>query len=237
MTETPTLPEGFEHLTPEQAQRRFNIEGVETIGRTFHDPILVHPGDLHLDGDLTETWIVESFFAGERARRQELLIIDGDLIVEGMLRLGDARTFPSLIVRGNLKCRVLDIRSSLTQVDGDLEITGAYHGFGHSGQLRVDGVGRTPVFLTRNHPDWFAFDPDVATVKINYYSEKDEYFDYDYSLPDIATIFDPALLPEGVDLSDDTDAYNFSTAVLERFRTGESPFRDGVLPPRAIERL
>ncbi len=53
MTEAITLPEGFEVVTPKEAQARFDLDKIDTIGRTFHEPILVHSGALHLAGDWT----------------------------------------------------------------------------------------------------------------------------------------------------------------------------------------
>ncbi len=127
----------------------------------------------------------------------------------------------------------MEVFSSLTQVDGDLEFERAYHGYGHSGQVRVGGVARTPVFLSYDHPVWFDLDPAFETITINYSGEADEYFDYDYALPEVYEIFDPVLFEKsGKDLEDEVTAYNFASAVMGRFKRGESPFVEGFVPAK-----
>ena len=225
-----SLPAGFQRIDKNEAQARFDLNSVDTIGRIFHDHIFVHSGDLELES-LDETWFQETFFGADESRHQALLIIDGNLKV-GALSLGANHTFPSLIVRGDVHANMMEVNSSLMQIDGDLTIERAYHGYQDQGQLRVGGVARVPLFISYNHPVWFDLAPDAEMISINYYSEEEEYFDYDYSLPEVLDIFDSELFSSGRNLRNSTVAFNFAQKMVSRLEKGESPFRAGFVPKK-----
>ncbi len=223
------LPAGFCTITQAEAEERFGLKEIDTVGKFNYPLIFLHAGDLHMPGDFDEAWVTENLFADEPpTREQELIVVDGSLSVDGMISIGHGRTWPSLLVRGDLRCSIWDMGENLVHIAGDVHVERLFHehGEGHNGWLGVGGAASMPMLLVHDSPVWFkSLDP--GTITLNYFSDEDEYYDFDYGQSDMYEICDPMLLKDGRDLEDEVDAYNFGVDFLRRVAEGDSPFKPG----------
>lgn len=109
-------------------------------------PVLVHSGELRLDNlHLDE---LEPAAPPEGAASDELflLLVDGNLVVDGLIYNDNTDGAVGLIVTGNVSARRMVVGGQEIYVGGDLEIAELFWGDYNHGELVVSGDASAPVW-------------------------------------------------------------------------------------------
>ncbi|MCC6783710.1 MAG: polymer-forming cytoskeletal protein, partial [Planctomycetes bacterium] len=67
------------------------------------------------------------------------IIVDGDLVVEGVIQNGEQDSGPFLVVCGNLTVDNIAIAGAPLHVAGNVRMSGAFHGYCNHGTATVEG--------------------------------------------------------------------------------------------------
>lgn len=210
----------IQSIKPGEAQERFNLKQYDPLGLVGFDAVALVEGDAVVQGDLTDGSAIE-IFLGEDAEDRSLIIINGELRVSGEVRINES--YPCLLVLGDLHCDVLHSFDNVIQVRGDAHIKYAFNGNYNHGSITVEGLAHVPYLLNSDHDS--SLKPGKDTLLINYYSDNDDFFTYDYyrdELPDalVASVLNRESL--------DYDAF------IARVKSGKSPLKKGVKPGRIL---
>ncbi len=110
------------------------------------DTVLLHAGDLALDGDLPLDWSagweggsMAAALAGLQGQALCGLCVQGDLHLAGALVNADGESGPLLLVTGALHARQASCGGAYIRVGGDLCVQEVVYGHYNHGQLVVDG--------------------------------------------------------------------------------------------------
>lgn len=180
-------------LTKEEAVSLFDIRKYDTIGSIRYDTIIVLEGDIILEEDLTSESIDNLIFNGNRKTSEELIIINGSLMIDGYLDI--AEEYPCLLVLGDLHCNVLHSFDDLIHVTGDAYIKYVFNGNYNHGQITIEGTTHVPYVLNSDHSS--NINPHESAVLINYYNNYKDFFEYHYYKEDLESVLVPEALSEG----------------------------------------
>ena len=122
------------------------------------DPVLLHTGDLALDGDLLLDWSagwedgrIAAALAGLQGQAVSGLCVHGDLHLAGALVNADGDSGPLLLVTGVLGARQASCGGSHIRVDGDLRVQEVVYGHYNHGQLIVGGQVIAQALVNDDH--------------------------------------------------------------------------------------
>lgn len=113
------------------------------------EPLLLHTGDLHLQGDLVMDWhagwdngavlalLAEKALAGAQGLRG--LCIDGSLRMGGALINAEGDSGPLLLVAGSIHARQASCGGAYIEIGGDLAVEDVVYAYYNHGQLIVHG--------------------------------------------------------------------------------------------------
>ncbi len=214
-------------ITEEDASHRFNIHSYDLIETKDGSDILLFEGNTIWEGDLTNISITERIYKGDRSSKQELIIINGSLTINGDFAIGD-EVCPTFLILGDLHCDVLHSVDEFVQITGNAHIKYAFNGNYNHGAIKIDGVTDAPFILISDHHS--DINPSDNAIKINYFGNNDDHMDFDYYSEDLPHV----LLPEIFELSEEDLAeedledldfyYGLFISVL---KAGKTPFKTG----------
>lgn len=203
--------------TLQDIQQRFPDLTYMIIHDWANEKFVLFDGDLTISGDLTMDWaasVLEKLGAGTDLA-ETLIMVNGRLTVKGDICLGAFN--PHLLVLGDVYCDVLFNGEESIHITGNAYLTYAFYGYCKGGWLLIEGTTYTPYI--------FNMVPDVGitaqgALLINACNDDhDDFYHYDYTkevLPDVVV---PALLDDNKELKVD--------ALIERIKSGQSPFKEG----------
>lgn len=197
------------------------------IGNLNYSKVFVFKGDVHVRGDLSNDTVIDLVFGGDREESQdELVLIDGNLTVEGSLQL--TNYYPCLLVLGDLRCDLLSSVDGTTCITGDAYINLLFEGNYNDGTIDILGTTHVPYVFNSDHGASMNLNP--KTVCLNYYGWDDDFFKYAYYVGDLPELLKPELF-EFYNDDDPEEGYDFARwDLLRMVKAGESPFLDGKAP-------
>ena len=228
-TTTPTAntPLQITLIEGDEAYERFDFNRFEPLGDIEYDSVLVIEGDTIIQQTINDDSIEALFFANDRTSSEELIIINGNLTVEGDIDISE--DFPCLLVVGDLHCDNLHSNDNCTDVTGDAHIKYVFDGNYNHGAVMVHGTTHVPYLLNSDHCSTLT--PSKKTILINYCNQQDDFFTYDYYRSDLANILVKGL----AEIEDEDDYATLDVeAFIKRVQAGKSPFKKGVKPSRVL---
>lgn len=217
-----------EVMTQDEAEERYPGFGDNgCIGNPNYSKVFVFKGDVHVRGDLSNDTVVDLVFGGDREPdNTELIIIDGNLTVEGSLQL--TNYYPCLLVLGDVRCELLSSVDGTTCITGDAYISQLFEGNYNDGTIDILGTTHVPYVFNSDHAATMTLNP--KTVCFNYYGWDDDFFKYAYYAGDLPEILKPELF-EFYNEDDYEEGYDFARwDLVKMVKAGESPFLDGKAP-------
>jgi hypothetical protein len=143
----------FQLLSTEDALAEFDltsigeqstIASVAGVGSDGFLNVLLHRGNLAIDGNLTQAEIVAALEeAGSELAEHTLVIVSGNLSVQGRVELAEDNEYTHLAVMGNLSAGELNISSGETYVKGAINVRsclGPIYNLVVGGSLNADKV-------------------------------------------------------------------------------------------------
>lgn len=122
------------------------------------DPVLLHTGDLALDGNLPLDWSagwegggMAAALAGLQGQALCGLCVQGNLHLAGALVNADGESGPLLLVTGALHARQASCGGAYIRVGGDLCVQEVVYGHYNHGQLVVDGQVIAQALVNDDH--------------------------------------------------------------------------------------
>lgn len=219
--ETPTKPLEVDLIQEDEARERFDLDQYGLIGEIPYDNILVLEGSVVIDSTIDDDSVESIFFGEGRETEEELIIINGNLTVEGDINISE--NYPCLLVLGDIHCEVLHSYDNITHVTGGAHIKYAYNGNYNHGSITISGTTHVPYLLNSDHDSTLY--PSAKTILINYYGNYDDFFVYDYYREDLPNIFVKNALYKG----------SFDYGILiDYLKTGKSPLKKGTKPSRIL---
>ena len=212
-----------EFLSKELAQKQFNLSQYDPLGIVGFDNFVLFDGHVEINTDLEEGTFEELFFSDkESAEGNTLFIVNGNLKVKGDIHFSEG--MPCLLVIGDVLCDVLHSFDNVIHVTGDAHIKYAFNGNYNHGSITVEGTTHVPFLLNSDHDS--RLNPTPDTIKINYYTNWDDFFQYDYYAEDLYKVVIDELLSEDDELEYDQ--------FIEVLKSGKSPLKKGVKPSRVL---
>jgi Leucine-rich repeat (LRR) protein len=208
-------------ITLPEMKYRFDLNKYQPFDQFKFDKIIFFDGNAFIDGDLNQRWAEKTVndLGGDPDLDNALILVNGNLTVAGAIHPSDD-CFPFLLVLGNVQCDVLLSDDECIHIAGDADITYAFDGNYNDGSIVIEGKTRVPYVLNSNHSSKIHAQ---GAILINYYSDADDFFDYDYTVKDFErVIVSSALDKEG----------GLKPAVL--LMAGKSPLKKGARPARLI---
>ncbi|MGH1339243.1 MAG: leucine-rich repeat domain-containing protein [Aureispira sp.] len=210
-------------LKIEEANERFNLDQYDPLCCPEYETVLLLEGDVVIEGDLDDNGVETAFFEGNGETEEALIIIQGNLTVNGKMKIYGETGYPCFLVLGDLYCATLFSYDNIVHVTGNAYIKHLYYGNYNHGSIRVEGITEVPYLINSDHDS--GLHPSKKTILMNAYNNSDDFFDYDYYAEDFDKIFVKGLATEGeLDLE----------AFVKRVKTGKSPFKTGVKPSRVL---
>lgn len=218
-------------LTREEIDQRFDLDRYYTnylslyymyysIGYPQITRAIFFDGDTTIKINLDTGWvkaILEAFNA-DTSLDFVLILINGNLTVEGDIRIGDHHL--PLIVLGNVHCDVLENSHDYIHITGNAYIKYVFYGYYNHGSINVDKTAYAPYVLNDNYSS--PFTPEGAVFISLAYSDKRDVIKYDYTREVLSEVIIPA-------------AFNDEgNVVVEKFigivKSDQSPFIEGASP-------
>ncbi|MGH1339241.1 MAG: WGR domain-containing protein [Aureispira sp.] len=212
-------------LKEEEAIERFNLAEYDLLGSWSHEAILLIDGDVFLEETLSDSTISTAFFNGEKELKQALIIINGNLTIDGDLSIYGETGYPSLLILGALRCDSLYSYDNFMYIEGDAYIKYLYSGSYNHGAIKITGTLQVPYLINSDHHS--DLNPSEETILINKRNNSDDFFIYDYYPEDFKRV-----LIEGVFYEDEEVFELDLDAFLAVLKVGNSPFKEGALPKR-----
>jgi Leucine-rich repeat (LRR) protein len=212
-----------EFLSKELAQKQFNLSQYDPLGIVGFDSYVLFDGRVEINSDLEEGTFEELFFSEkESAEGNTLFIVNGNLKVKGDINFTEG--MPCLLVIGDLHCDVLHSFDNVIHVTGDAHIKYAFNGNYNHGSITIEGTTHVPFLLNSDHDS--RLNPTEETIKINYYTNWDDFFVYDYFADELNQIVLKKVLSEDGEFEYDQ--------FIEVLKSGKSPFKKGAKPSRIL---
>jgi Leucine-rich repeat (LRR) protein len=210
-------------ISEEEAQQRFDLDKYEGFDEGFEKVILLD-GDTYLNGDLNHDWTEKtlSTLGADADLNGTLILVNGNLTVAGTISpAGDS--FPYLLVLGNVTCDVLKSYDEFIHITGDADIIYAFDGNYNHGSIEIGGITRVPYVLNSDHNSDIT--PEGA-ILINYYSDSEDFFEYDYTKKDFERVMVPEVFDEKM--------YFGPSLFINLLKAGKSPLKKGARSARLI---
>ncbi|MGD1839906.1 MAG: leucine-rich repeat domain-containing protein [Thermonemataceae bacterium] len=210
-------------LSEEEAQEQFDLDQYGLLGDIPFESFIYLEGDVELNEDLTEE-TTEQLLFGEEAPEEEslLFIIKGNLKVNGELRIQEE--MPCFLVLGEVHCEVLHSFDNVVHITGDAHIKYAFNGNYNHGAITIEGTTHVPYILNSDHDT--SLTPAENTVVINYYSDQDDFFTYDYYRDDLSQV----LAKKALNDENKLDYERF----IDLLKAGKPPVKKGAKPNRVL---
>jgi Leucine-rich repeat (LRR) protein len=207
-------------ISGEEAKQRFNLDDYDPLGYTTFGKVILLDGDTYINGDLIPDWIKKTLntLGTEAGNNSILVLVNGNLTVTGTISPGYY-----LLVLGNVTCEVLLSYDDCIYITGDADIKYVFDGNYNDGSIEIGGITRVPYVLNSNHNSTIT--PEGA-ILINYYSDNDDWFDYDYTERDLERVMVPEVFNEDMEFR----PFSFIRLVYN----GKSPLKKGARPARLI---
>ncbi|ACU63129.1 leucine-rich repeat domain-containing protein [Chitinophaga pinensis] len=211
-------------ISNDEALLRFHLEQFENFSETAFQNVLLLDGDTTIDGDLDQQWTENTLASLGVAGGVEdtLILVNGNLQVAGTIKPSED-TYPFLLVLGNVQCEVIKSYDEFIYITGDADIKYALDGNYNHGDITIDGITRVPYILISDHST--SVKPEGA-ILINYFSDRDDFFAYDFTVED----FERVMAPETFNEKGNFSHYAF----IEVLKTGKSPLKEGARPAKLI---
>lgn len=209
-------------LTREATAEIADISSYIPISKIAFERVLYFDADLSVDGDLNLDWITAVLKEQEQAVQATdvLILVKGKLTVKGDIALGEDS--PCLLVLGDVKCDVLYSGNTLIHITGDADIKYALDGNNNAGGITIGGVTSVPYVLNANHET--NVKPKGA-ILINYFSDTDDFFTYDYTVKDFRQVMVPAVFEK------DTFSRQLFISLL---KARKSPLKKGAVEAKKV---
>lgn len=211
-------------ITLPEMKYRFDLNKYQPFDQFEFDKIIFFDGNAFIDGDLNQQWAEKTVheLGADPDLDSALILVNGNLTVAGAIHPSD-ECFPFLLVFGNVQCDVLQSDDECIHITGDADITYAFDGNYNDGSIVIEGKTRVPYLLNSNHSS--RIDAQGA-ILINYYSDADDFFDYDYTVKDFERVIVSSAL--------DTDGGLKPAVFIKLLMAGKSPLKKGARPARLI---
>lgn len=196
-------PEVIE-ITMSDVDNRFPLHEYEPLNDPPFERAILFKGDVDISSSLTHEWL--NNFAKSSNSHEILVIVNGNLKVGGKIDIGGAHC---LLVCGNVECDVFESNSSMICITGDAKIKYVFRGEYNHGGICIQGKTHAPYVINYDHSAKLQVEKGII---INYYSDYNDFFTYDYTKKDFANVIEDSLLMD--DGSLDSDA--FITQVIAR---------------------
>ena len=209
-------------LSEEEAAARFKLDQYDPLGLLSFSAYVLLDGDIEIDGNL-EGETLEELFSSEEGPRENhtLYIVAGNLKVNGEIYISES--MPCLLVTGDVYCEVLHSFDNVIQICSDAYIKYAFNGNYNHGSITVQGTTHVPFLLNSDHDS--RLNPSDETISINYYSDWDDFFIYDYYASELSDVLIKQALADG---EFDYDRF------IKVLRSGKSPLKKGAKPGRVL---
>jgi len=209
-------------LTYPELRARIDTKLYEDINVLEHDHVLFFEGDTLLTETLDKDWArsVLKTLDPNASVDDLLIVVKGNLTVQGDIAIGDYH--PCLLVIGNVACDVLISGDDTIFITGDAHIQHAFYGYYNDGSIQIDGTTYVPYVINSDHSS--SITPSGA-ILINAYSDRHDFFDYDYLREMLPGVVVPEALNDG-----EFNASKF----IELVRAGKMPFVEGAKPMRIV---
>lgn len=224
-----SVPIGFQSATPQlitedEANERFDLEQYDYFEGMGYEKVILFDGDTHIHQNFDHNYTTRLFkeVTGEPFTDASLIIIDGNLVVNGTLSPAP-EGLPHLLVLGNVTCDVLLSYDEMIFITGDAHIKYAFDGNYNDGSITIKGITHVPYILNSDHHS--NINP-VGAVLINYYGNSDDFFEYDYTIKD----FERIMTPNVFDKNGNFNQHQF----IDQLKAGKSPLKKGVKSTRLI---
>ena len=204
------------------ARKRFGLKQFDPLGFLDYDAVRLFEGATTIRGDVNRKTLADLVFEGNRTSRQELVIVDGDLTIAGSLEIESY--YPNVLVLGDLRCEALISMDSFTWVTGNAYIEACYFGHYNDGGAHVGGTTHVPLLFNSDHDS--SLTPAKRTVCVNYYGNRDDFFEYRFYSRDLPKLFPADLFEWHSDEDFDFDWW----ALAKRIRCGQPVFMPGTAP-------
>ncbi|RAV97589.1 leucine-rich repeat domain-containing protein [Pseudochryseolinea flava] len=202
-------------LNEASLQNKFDFALYDNINHIDKEVILFFDSDVRIEQDLNAEYILALVKAlGGDESSSILMMVNGNLDVRGTVKPGNDG-IPSLLVIGNLTCDVLQNYDESIYVAGDANVKYVYDGNYNHGSITVKGKLNVPYLLNSDHHS--DVNPQGA-ILINYYSNHNDFFTYDYTTNDFERVMVPGVLDDRGDFSQ----HRFIQWVKE----GKNPLKD-----------
>lgn len=212
-----------EFLSKDLVQKQFNLSQYDPLGIVGFDSYVVFNGQIEINTDLEEGTFEELFFSDkESAKDNTLFIVNGNLKVKGDINFTEG--MPCVLVIGDVHCDVLHSFDNVIHVTGDAHIKFAFNGNYNHGSITIEGTTHVPYILNSDHDS--RLNPTADSIKINYYSNWDDFFQYDYYAEDLNQIASKSVLS-------DADEFDYDR-FIEVLKSGKSPLKKGAKPSRVV---
>ena len=214
-------------LEQEQAEQQFNLDDYAPLPSWTYDAVLLIEGDVVLESELNDKSINKHLFNNKRTTKEELIIIDGNLTIEGDLSIYGETGYPSLLILGELRCDSLYSYDNFIHISKDAYVHYSYYGHYNHGAIKVGGVLYVPYLVNGGHHSDLI--PSEQTIVINSTGRYDDFFSYHYYEDELPQV----LLKEVLYLNG--ESYEFDRVRFAEFvEQGKYPFREGAKPGREL---
>ncbi len=212
-----------------KAVQLFDIDQYKPLNDIDCDTILLVEGDLVLEDDLNEAFIKKHFWKDYENITNELIVINGDLMIYGDLDINGETGYPCLLVLGDLYCECLYSFDNFMHIAGNAYIKYAYYGSYNHGAIKIVGTTNAPYIINDDHHS--DLNPSENALLINSSGRQDDFFEYHYYRDDL-----PMVLLQSVSnfkIGTDKEDYDFDcTLFMDTVKKGISPFKQGAKPER-----
>jgi Leucine-rich repeat (LRR) protein/predicted DNA-binding WGR domain protein len=211
-------------ISNKEADERFDLSQYEPFGDMDFVKVILLEGDSFINGDLDQAWAANALkVLGQKPDVVDtLVLVNGSLTVAGTIHPSN-KSFPFLLVLGDVKCDVLESYDECIFITGDADIKYAFDGNYNDGSIVIGGTTRVPYLLNSDHSCQITAE---GAVLINYYGDDNDFFEYDYTEKDFERVFVSAVFNEKKEFSQ----VNF----IELLKAGKSPLKKGAKPARLI---
>ncbi|OQP66520.1 hypothetical protein A3860_13630 [Niastella vici] len=207
-----------------EAKQRFHLDQYDPFGDMGFNKVILLDGDTYINGDLNNDYTENTLTAlgADADTDSTLILVNGNLTVAGTISPSDG-CFPFLLVLGNVTCDVLQSYDECIYITGDADITYAFDGNYNDGSIVIGGNTRVPFVLNSDHSSTIT--PQGA-ILINYYDDRDDFFEYDYTTKDFERVMVSAVFDAKMKFN--------PVAFIELLKAGKSPLKKGARPARLI---